>query len=417
MKKFMMMAMMAVAATTAFAQDALVKEAKKLSGKGDFSGALQTLAPALTSSETTDKAAAWNLQSTINYDHFLEVQKADAENQIMKKQVPYDTLAMYNAAVDAWEAALKCDELDQLPDAKGKVKLNFRSGAQNRFKNHGVAMVQGGQYFYSNKKYEEALRAWKLYLGMKETPIFADVKDFPRDPFFADIAYYAAFLSYQQKHYADAEKYARLTVEADPSKLADANEILVFAKKDNMHNAADSAEYVSMVKEMHKADPAEERYFNLLMEYYSRANNPAAMQEWLKEEIATNPENKMVWALKGEAEMNAEKWAEAIEDYKKAIEIDPNFVQCVFNAGRCYYALAMEKQNALADKNNMITNENREKVAVVVKQAKDFYLRARELDPSRDTCNWAYPLYQIFYWLKDEAGMKELESVDPSLAQ
>ena len=141
------------------------------------------------------------------------------------------------------------------------------------------------------------------------------------------------------------------------------------------------------------------------------------MQEWLKEEIATNPENKMVWALKGEAEMNAEKWAEAIEDYKKAIEIDPNFVQCVFNAGRCYYALAMEKQNALADKNNMITNENREKVAVVVKQAKDFYLRARELDPSRDTCNWAYPLYQIFYWLKDEAGMKELESVDPSLAQ
>lgn len=411
------MAMMAVAATTAFAQDALVKEAKKLSGKGDFSGALQTLAPALTSSETTDKAAAWNLQSTINYDYFLDVQKQDAENQIMKKQVPYDTLAMFNAAIDAWEAALKCDEFDQLPDAKGKVKLNFRSGAQNRFKNHGVALVQGGQHFYSAKNYEEALKAWKLYLGMKDTPIFADVKDFPRDPFYADIAYYAAFLSYQQKYYADAEKYARLTVEADPSKQADANEILLFSKKEVMKTHEDSLAYVNMVKEMHKAEPNEERYFNLLMEYYTRGNNPAATQAWLQEEIATNPENKMVWALKGEAEMNAEKWEEAIEDYKKAIEIDPDFVQCVFNAGRCYYALAMETQNKLADKNNMISNENREKVAVVVRQAKDFYLRARELDPSRDTCNWAYPLYQIYYWLKDEAGMKDLEAVDPSLAQ
>ncbi|MBQ8467063.1 MAG: tetratricopeptide repeat protein [Prevotella sp.] len=417
MKKFMMMAMMAAAATTAFAQDALVKEAKKLSGKGDFNGALQTLAPALTSSETLDKAAAWNMQSQINYDAYMAVQKADAENQVMKKQVPYDTLAMYKHAVAAWEGALKCDELDQLPDAKGKVKLNFRSGAQNRFKNHGVAMVQGGQYFYSNKKYEEALNAWKLYLGMKDTPIFAEVKDFPRDPFYADIAYYAAFLSYQQKHYADAEKYAQLTKEVDPSKAADANEIMLFAKKDNMKSHEDSLAYVAMVKEMHKADPADDRYFNLLMEYYTRGNNPAATQEWLKEEIATNPENKMVWALKGEAEMNSEKWAEAIESYKKAIEIDNSFVQCVFNAGRCYYAQAMELQNQLADKNNMITPQNREKVAVVVNQAKDFYLRARELDPSRDVCNWAYPLYQIYYWLKDEAKMKELESVDPSLAQ
>ena len=56
MKKTMMMALMAVAATTAFAQDVLVKDAKKLLGKGDFDGAAKVLAPALTSSETLDKA-------------------------------------------------------------------------------------------------------------------------------------------------------------------------------------------------------------------------------------------------------------------------------------------------------------------------------------------------------------------------
>ena len=54
MKKLMIMALMAGAATTAFAQDAVVKEAKKLQSKGDFDAAAQMLAPALTSIETVD---------------------------------------------------------------------------------------------------------------------------------------------------------------------------------------------------------------------------------------------------------------------------------------------------------------------------------------------------------------------------
>ena len=54
-----MMAMMAAAATTAFAQDALVKEAKSLFNSGKLDEAAAKLAPALNSAETKDKAAAW----------------------------------------------------------------------------------------------------------------------------------------------------------------------------------------------------------------------------------------------------------------------------------------------------------------------------------------------------------------------
>ena len=65
-----MMAMMAVAATSAFAQDALVKQAKKVLAEKEFDKAAQMLAPALTSAETVDKAAAWNLQTEIMYEKF-----------------------------------------------------------------------------------------------------------------------------------------------------------------------------------------------------------------------------------------------------------------------------------------------------------------------------------------------------------
>jgi tetratricopeptide (TPR) repeat protein len=360
---------------------------------------------------------AWNLQDEIQYGKYMAILNEESKNQLEKKKVPFDTLGMHTAAVEAWKAAVKCDEYDQQPDAKGKVKIKYRATSQNRYKNFGITLVQAGQYFYQNRKDNKAaFEAWSLYIDMKKTSIFAEVQDFPKDPFYYDIAYYAALLSYQANDFANAEKYATLTAE-DPTKAAEANEIMLFSKKQTMKTAEDSVAYLNMLKEFHKQNPQEERFFNLLMDYFNHANNPAATKQWLEEEIAANPQNKMVWALKGEGEMNNEKWNEAIEDYKKAIEIDPDFLQCVFNAGRCYYAMAMELQNKLADKNNMITNENRAKVAEIINQAKDFYVRARELDPSRSTCNWAYPLYQIAYWMKDEASMKELESVDPTLAQ
>lgn len=414
MRKLMMMALMATAATTAFAQDALVKEAKKLAAKGEYAEAVKVITPALESSETLDKAAAWHQYSDIFYAQHSGIAETAAKSAITKET--YDTLTMQRSAVNAWEAALKCDEYDMQPNEKGKVKPRFRSESQNRYKNFGVQLVQAGQSEYQKKNSEAALKAWKLYCDMKNTPIFAEVADFPKDPFFYDITYYVAFLSYQAKDFDAAEKYAKLTAE-NPDKVDDANEILLFSKKDNMKTKEDSVAYVVMVKELHKAQPQQDRYFNLLMDYYARANDAKAMGEWLEEETAINPNNSMVWALKGEAKMNDEKWEEAIADYDKAIEIKPDFVQCIFNAGRCYYSSAMDLQTKLADKNGMITNENRGKVVEVIKKAEGYYVRAKELDPDRTSCNWAYPLYQIYYFLKDDAKMKEIEAIDPSLAQ
>ena len=411
MKKLMMMALMAAAATTAFAQDELVKEAKKLSGKGEFAEAVKTITPALESSATTDKAAAWHQLSDIYYTQFTKIGEEAAKSAITKEA--YDTAALYNAAVEAWKAALKCDELDMMPNEKGKVKPRFRTESQNRYKNHGVQLVQAGQVAYQKKNNQRALEAWKLYCGMKETPLFAEVADFPKDPFFYDITYYTAFLSYQVKDYPEAEKYAKMTAQSeDPEKQKDANEILLFAKKDNLKNHADSLEYLAYVKELHKANPSEDRYFNLLMDYYNRANDPKAMFAWADEEIALNPENKMAWALKGEAQMNAREWDAAVESYKKAIEIDPEFIQCIFNAGVCLNGKAIDLKDQLADKNTGgLTKENADKVKAILSDARVFLERTQEMDPNREKVNWAYPLYQIYYSLGEKAKSDEMEKL------
>lgn len=417
MKKLFTLAMMAMAATTTFAQDALVKEAKKLMGKGEFDAAAQKLAPALSSAETLDKAAAWNLQSEIMYGKFNAISTKQMENQVKKVDEATDTMGMHKAAVAAWDAIVKCDEFDQMPDEKGKVKLKYRTPAQNKYKNFGVTLVQAGQFFYQKKDNKAALKAWQTYLGMKETPIFKEVADFPKDPFYDDILYYVAFLSYQEKDYATAEKYAKILA-ANPEKADEANEILLFAKKETLKSKTDSLEYVAMVKDLHKANPESERYFNLLVDYYNHISDASEKLAWVEEEIAIAPQNKMPWAIKGEALMNAEKWDEAVEAFKKAVEIDPEWVPCLFNIGICLNSKAIALNDALMDKKTMgLTPENAEKVKVVLRDAQTYLEKTRELDPDQLQTKWGYPLYRIYYSLQNKDKMKELEAIDPTLAQ
>jgi len=414
MKKFMMMALMAGAATTAFAQDAVVKEAKKLFSKGDLAGATQMLAPALTSSETVDKAAAWNLQTDIYYQQYSQEADAAIKSAIPGAKEKADSALMYSSAIKALEAAVETDKYDQMPDAKGKVKRKFLTANQNRFKMLPVPLVQGGQYYYGKKNNDEAIRLWKAYVNMRETSLFKDMPEaeFPKEPFFNDILYYCAFLSHQMKNYDDAIVYANRLAAADPAKAGEANEIILFSKKETMKTPQDSLDYVNTVKEMHKANPEEERYFNLLMEYYTRSNNQKALSEWAEEEIALNAENKMAWALKGEVQMNNREWDAAVESYKKAIEIDNEFIQCIFNAGVCLNGKAIELKDQLADKNTGgLTKANADKVKNILNEALPFLERAKELDPDREKVNWAYPLYQIYYSLGNKEKSDEMEAI------
>ena len=414
MKKVMMMALMAAAATTAFAQETVVKEAKKLLSKKDFDAAAQMLAPALTSSETLDKAAAWNLMTDIQFEKYSAIQNENIQNQMNQKAVPFDTLGMNTACYEALKAAIECDKYDVQPNDKGKVKIRFRQANQQRMQNVRLNLINAGLFDYNHKNLDGALAKWSLYLDSPASELFtgfAAVADVAQDQYRSEIAYYAGLVAYQKKDFATAEKFAKLASQ-DPKKAAEANEILLFSKKETMKTKEDSLAYVDMVKDLHKANPEEERYFNLLMEYYTRADDQKAMAAWAEEETSINPENKMAWALTGQVHMNNREWDPAIEAYKKAIELDNDFIQCIFNAGVCLNGKAIDLKDKLADKNTGgLTKANADKVKEILTEAKSFLERSKELDPDREKVNWAYPLYQIYYSIGDKAKSDEMEKL------
>ena len=414
MKKIMMMALMAAAATTAFAQDALVKEAKKLNAASKFDEAIETLKPALTSSATVDKAAAWNEMVQAQFGKYNAIQTAEMENKVKKIEAPYDTLGMNRAAIEAFKAALKCDEFDRQPNDKGKLKITYRQANQQKMQNVRLALINAGLYQYNHKNLDGALESWQLYLDSPTDEFFtgvADVNDVTKDQYRSEIAYYTGLVAYQKKDFVTAMKYASIAAQ-DPAKAGDAMEILLFSKKETLKNQADSLEYLGMLKDLRKQNPEEDRYFNLLMDYYTRANDQKALKAWAEEEIAADPTNKMAWALKGEVQMNDREWDNAVESYKKASEIDPEFVQVVFNAGVCLNSKAIDLKDELADKSTGgLTKANADKVKAILAEAKVYLEKAKDLDPLREKVNWAYPLYQIYYSLGDEANASEMEKL------
>ena len=409
MKKMMMMALMAAAAMTVSAQKEVIKNAENLFKKGSVDEAIQAIQPALNTGTAADKAAAWNLLSSAYNKKFSDIQTKKLEAQVRQTGETVDEAAMNAALIAGFEAALKCDEFDNMPDEKGKVKPKFRAVNQKIYQNGRLQCINAGQYEYTQKNYGGAFKAFALYVDTNGAPLFTGI-DMTKDDYKYEVAYFASLSAYQGKDYPNVIKYAQIAAQ-DTAKAKDATEILVFAKKETMQTKQDTLEYIDMLKDASEKFPADNRYSAWIGDYYLQSNNAEELSKWADVEIAKNPQNKFAYIYKGEALRLTNKFDDAVECYKKAFEIDPTYVAAAFQAGVSLNSKAIAMKDELADKNGNLTNENAEKVKAILNEAKDFLEKVREADPNREQVNWAYALYQVYYSLKDEAKAAELESI------
>jgi tetratricopeptide (TPR) repeat protein len=413
MKKMMMMAMMATVAATAFAQDDLVKQAEKIAQDGDLAKAVSTITPALTSAQTTDKAAAWNTLSNMYYQGFSAIQQKKLENQVKKITAPVDEVSMAKYLVEGMKAAQQCDVIDQQPNEKGKVKIKFRKDNATKYISARLNLVNFGQDAFNKKDFQAAFDNFAGYVNSCDYSLFSDpaqAKDLQQgNAYKAEVAYYASLAAYNMKNYAEVVKYAQIAAK-DTAKAKEATEILIFAKKETIKTKADTLEYVQMLKDAAAKFPNDQRYSAWIGDYYLQSNNTAALSQWADQEIAKNPTNKFAYTYKGEAFRLNSKWDDAIACYNKASELDPTYIVAYYQAGVCLNSKAIDLKEKLSDKRTgMLTVANVAKVKEVLTQAKEKLEKVRSLDPNRDQVKWAYALYQVYYSLGDKAKVAELE--------
>ena len=346
-----------------------------------------------------ERAKAWNKVVDLALAKFDKEQTVQITNQAMKKEDPFDKDGMNEAARVAVQSAFECEKYDQLPNAKGKVKPKFHKKNQDRLASVRNALINAGQDYYNNKDFKSAAAAFAAYVDCKGNSLYSDY-DFSKDQYLGQIAYFASLASYNSQDYPAASRYAGVAL-ADTAVAKDAMDIKILSMKATLKTKEDSVKYLNEIKELYNQDPANERMFSLLTEYYQTTGDNAAKNALINKQVSQYP-SKMAWALKGESEMGDSKWADAIESYKKSLALDPEFIQVQFNLALCQNNQAITLKDANAGN---LTPEAKSLLQESIANLNQ--LKAK--DPDHLTVNWPYTLYQAYYLIGDEANAKAIE--------
>ena len=405
MKKIMFMAVALASAATAFAQDDLVKQALK---EKDPAQAVKIITPALTSDQTTNKAAAWGALSDIQYQFYSNAYEQMVQNQFKTEKTPIDTIGMYNGVIESFKAAFKCDEFDMQPNEKGKVKPKFRSKNASRLSAVRNTLIDAGSYYYGAKEYGKALDAWGVFVCSADAPMFEG--KIAKDSTYYLIADYAALAGYLSKNYDSAVKYATIALN-DAKTKSEALNILFSSQKETCKTKEDSVAYFNKLKELRAKDQNEIQILFAINEYLSYPGRLAEKEAWCAEEVKKVPNDKYVWAFLGEAQMNQQKCAEAVASFKKSFEVDPSFIEVEYNLGASLVLQATAMKDQLSGATGRLSAADAEKVKAIYTEAKTHLEKIKEADPNREKVNWAYTLYQVYYGLGDAEKAAEIEKI------
>lgn len=389
-----MLVAMAVVALTAMAQnpDGL----KGVLAATDWQSALSLTEAAQATMTAEEAAKAYNKVVDLALAKYNDESAAAIKNQVTA--TAYDKAGMEAAAVAAITYALVCDEYDNQPNEKGKVKPKYHNANISRLAGVRNDLLGVGEGQFNVRDFAAAGKTFALYVDTSDDFVTGG---HAADPAYCQIAYYASLGFYNSEDYASAAKYAAIA-QGDESVADDALNVQIMSMKAQVTTPEDSVKYLAQVQELYNADPTNERFFSLIYEYYSTSGDEAKKSDLINKQLELNPQSVMAWALKGESAMAGSRWDEAIEAYKKSLEINPEFIQVRLNLAVCQNNKAITLKEA---NNGQMTDE----ATAYVNESIANLTTVREKDPNQETVRWAYMLYQAYYLLGNEAGMAEVE--------
>ncbi len=400
MKKIIILSLVTVVATMAFAQN---PEALKTIKKAKSADDVTTL---IKQNETT-MSAAENAQA---YNKLVDIYMKDVDtakekiqtNEAMKQmgQEPkenVDMAAFYTALEGAYIAAMDCDKYDIQPNDKGKVAPKFRKANAERLYNNRLYLINAAQDAQDANDDKKCADLYALYVITGTHELFADVAETAKmlgggDAYLSEVARVASLMAYQN---GDAKKAMDLVkvVIADPEKESDGISMFMYYTEQGLKSPEDSIKCLDTYKELYEKYPSNDDVFSRLASMYANLGQEDKQNELIAQQIKAYPNSFAAWAMKGQVEISAQDYDTAIADLKKALTCDgaDDGQKALVNTfvGFCYSQKAVQFE-IYEDQKNML------------QEAVPYFEEARRLDPNSERANWGYPLYNCYYHLKGE---------------
>ena len=402
MKRVLFSMVLLMAVSFAFAQEKNVKEAKSIAGevKPDFAKAEQLINEALTNPETKDNAATWDVAGYIQ----KRINEKEMENAYLRK--PYDTLKVYNSVLNMYNYYVKCDELAQIPNEKGKIKNKYRSANSKTILAERPNLINGGIQYFNLNKNEDALKYFAAYVDAATLPMMEKENLLEKDTILPQVAYYATLAADRVGDKDAVMKYAQYALK-DKENGQFAMQLLTDAYKAK----GDTAKWVEKLQEGIVKFPENQYFFANLVDYYSSSNQNDKAMQFADDMLAKDPNNKFYLYVKAYLYHNMKDYEKAIEFYKKTLDIDPAYAEACSNLGLVYLLQAQEyADKAPADINDPNYATAQAEIKKFYEAAKPYYEKARELKPDQKDL-WLQGLYRVYYNLNMGPEFEEIEKM------
>lgn len=153
--------------------------------------------------------------------------------------------------------------------------------------------------------------------------------------------------------------------------------------------------------------------FSLINCYINKGEDPTKIIVYIDKALADSPNNESLLFAKGTLYDKLEQFDNAIEAYKKAIEINPNYFDAYYNAGAVYYNMGVK---IVEESSKIPASKVKEYEALIeksnaeFKKAIPFMVKAAEVNPqSKDAIEAVVNLY--FRFRNESQEMMDLHNV------
>ena len=338
---------------------------------------------------------------TIYFDAVRKQYEQGNEKLYLKQK--YDTAQLFNYTRQLFEVAFQYDSVETAPDKKGRRDFEFRKGHSDYLAHIRSNLYNGGIWFLNKKKYPDAYKFFDCYIECASQPMFKQYNYGAKDKHLPTAAYYAVYSGYKMKD-------PKATLHHSYEALKDTvhyNYMLQYLAETYMLEK-DTARYVASLNEGFKRVPTFPYFFPRLVEYYVVRNQLDSAMKVVNEALTVVPDSDVYLAAKSNLLLEQGKLQECIEVSKKVIEVNQKLGDPYYNAGICYFNLAVEQ-----DKNSHNSRKVKEQVEENYKKALPYLVKYREMEP-KEQGKWAFPLYTIY--LNLNMG-KEFDEIDKVMKQ
>jgi len=401
MKQVLLVIGLCFAVTVAYAQKTAVSGAERMvkSQNSDLKEARNLIKGALENPETKNDPKTWFIAGDIEDAQYNRENTKQILGQKPNEEV------MYSALYNQLPFYLKAYDLDQLPDAKGKIKPKYDKKIKGILSANHMGYFNAGAAYYDQKDYQKAYDFFQRYLEVSNLPFFKGEAIAKRDSNYYMIQFYSCIAALQLEKPELAIPALQKAKDA-PYRQNDVYQTLITLYVQEK----DTVNWEKTLNEGMKVFPDSSWYMLNLINLYINSDRNEQAISMMNEAISKDPKNPELYHAMGNVyEIGLKDNVKAGEFYQKQLDLDKNNPVALYNLGRVFYNQGIGKLND-ANQQTDATKYNAEKEVAkgLFRQALPFLEKALQQKP--DDSEYMYALRGIYYQLEMSAEYEKMDA-------